>query len=144
MLTGVWTSVFELWYFPYGLTRPDENPRRPDGCNNLPISVFWKEILKLNWTLRVVWTGCWIVRTDASWSSLKLLDTKEGPIGNPRRPDGWCFSLMYVRTVWHVVRMAGDLDSWTSGRNDTSSGRLARNLNFWLANCAESFGNTSK
>jgi hypothetical protein len=32
-------------------------------------------------TLSVVRTSCWNVRTDASWSSSKLLDTKEGPDG---------------------------------------------------------------
>jgi len=100
MMTGVWTFGFELPYLPYGWTRPDGNPRHQNGCSNLPISVFWKEILKLDRTLRVVWAGCWIVRMDASWSSSKLLDTEEGLYR-------WCFSLMGIRTVWHVVRTAG-------------------------------------
>jgi hypothetical protein len=26
---------------------PDGIPRRPDGCSDIPITVFWKEILKL-------------------------------------------------------------------------------------------------
>jgi len=29
---------------------------------------FWKENLKLDRTLRVVQTSCWVVRTDASWN----------------------------------------------------------------------------
>jgi len=89
-----------------------------------------KEILKLDWTLRVVRMSCWIVWTDASWSSSKLLDTEEGSDGNPRRSDGWCFSLMCVRMVWHVIRSADALDSWASGRDDTSCGRLAGNRIF--------------
>jgi len=37
-------------------------------------------------TLSVVWTCCWNVRTDASWSCLKLLDTEEGPDGKFSSP----------------------------------------------------------
>jgi len=58
MITDVRTSGSELRYLPYGWARPEGNPRRPDDCSNLPISVFWKEFLKLDWTLRIVWTGC--------------------------------------------------------------------------------------
>jgi hypothetical protein len=144
MLTNVRTSGFELRYLPYGWAGPDESPRRPDGCSNLPISVFWKEILKLDRTLRVVRMCCWNVWTDASWSSSKLLDTEKGLDRNPRRSGGWCFSLMCVRMVWHVIRTASALDSWASGRYDTSFERLAGNRIFWLANCAESSGNTSE
>jgi hypothetical protein len=107
MMTGVRTSRFQLRYLPYRWAHPDRNPRCPDGCSNLPISVFWKEILMLDRTLRVVRTGCWIVWMDASWSSSKLLDIEEGPDGNPRRPDRWCFSLMCIRKVWHVVQTVG-------------------------------------
>jgi hypothetical protein len=142
MLTGIRTFGFELRYLPYGWVRPDRNPRRPDNCSILSISVFWKKILRLDRTLRVVRMGCWIVRTNASWSSSKLLDTKEGPDGNPCRPIGWCFSLKCVWTAWHVVRTADALDNWASEWYDTSSGRLAGNRIFWLANWAESSGNT--
>jgi len=38
------TSGFWMRYLPYGWARPDGNPHRPDGCNDLLISVFWKEI----------------------------------------------------------------------------------------------------
>jgi hypothetical protein len=98
----------------------------------------WKEILKLDRTLRVVRTSCWIVQTYASWSSSKLLNTEEGPDENPRLPDGWCFSLMCVWTVCHIVRTVYTLDSWAFRRYDTSSGRLAWKRIFWLANCVES------
>jgi hypothetical protein len=104
----------------------------------------WNEILKLDRNLRVVQMGCWNVRTDGSWSSSKLLDIEEGPDENPRRPDGWCIDDFGVRTVWHIVRMVGALDSWVSGRDDTSSGRLTGSRIFWLANCAESSENTSE
>jgi hypothetical protein len=109
-----------------------------------PYLCFGKKSWSFGRTLRVVRTGCWIVQTDASWSSSKLLDTEEGPDGNPRRPDGWCFSLMCVWMVWHVVRTAGALDSWASRRYDTLSGRLIGNRIFWLANCPESSGSTSE
>jgi len=104
----------------------------------------WKEILKLDRTLRVVRMGCWIVRTDASWSSSKLLDTKECPGGNPLRPDQWCFSLMWVRTIWHVLRTASALDNWESGRDDTSSGRLTGNRIFLTCKLCIIFWNTSE
>jgi hypothetical protein len=35
--TDVRTVEFELRFLPYGVARPDGNPRRPDGCSNLPI-----------------------------------------------------------------------------------------------------------
>jgi hypothetical protein len=107
MLAGVWTSRFELRYLSYGWVRPDGNSRRPNGCSNLLISVFWKEILKLDRTLRVIRTGCWNVQTNASWSNSKLLDTEKGQDGNLRCPDGCCYGQLGVRTVWHVVRTDG-------------------------------------
>jgi hypothetical protein len=136
-----WISIAIL---PYGWAYPDRDPHRPDGCSNLPISMFWKEILRLDRTLRIIRTGCWIVWTDASWSSSKLLEIEEGPDGNPCRLDGWYFSLMGVRTVCHVIRMADALDRWASEWFDTSSRRLVGNWIFWFANCAESSGNTSE
>jgi len=134
-------AIFNIWYTH---ARPDHDDWCPDSCSNLPISVFWKEILKLDRTLRVVRTGCWIVRMDTSWSNSKLLDTEDGLDGNPRHLDGWCFSLMCVRMVWHIVWTTSALDNWASGRYDTSSGQLAGNQIFWLANCAESSRNTSE
>jgi hypothetical protein len=80
---------------------------------------FWKENPKLDWTLSVVRTGCWVVWTDASWNK----------------------SFSIQRSVWtenHIVRTDDALVWRTSGRYDTSSGRLAGNWNLWLANSAES------
>jgi hypothetical protein len=56
MLTGVWTVEFELRLLPYGLARPDGNPRRPDGWSNLPRFDFGKN-LKLGRILSGVRTG---------------------------------------------------------------------------------------
>jgi hypothetical protein len=63
--------------------------------------------LEACWILRVVRTCCWNVQTDASWSSLKLLDTGEGLDGK--------FSSSGRMMLWR----------WASERYDTSSGRLA-------------------
>jgi hypothetical protein len=59
-------------------------------------------------------------------------------------PDRWCFEQMGFQKVWHVVRTAGALNRWASGRYDMSFGWLVRNRIFWVANCAESSGNTSE
>lgn len=111
--------------------RESTSPERLQQSSHICV---WKEILKLHRTLRVIRMGCWIVWTYASWSSSKLLDTEEGSDGNPRRSDGWCFSLMCVWTVCHIFRKVDALDNLASGRYDTSSGRLAGNRIFRLAN----------
>jgi hypothetical protein len=75
----------------------DGNPRRPDGCNNLPIFELGKN-LKLDRILRGV-------QTDASWNR--------------------SFSKQRsVRTEIHVVRTDDALVCRGSGRYDTSSERL--------------------
>jgi len=122
----IWIAILALWMSASG--RESTSSGRLQQSSHICV---WKEILKLDRTVRVVWTY-------ASWSSSKLLDTKEGSDGNPHRPDGWWFSLMCVRTVCHVVQTVDALDIWASGWYDTSSGRLARNRIFWLANCTES------
>jgi hypothetical protein len=105
----IWIAILALWMI--ASRRESTSSGRLQQSSHICI---WKEILKLDRTLRVVRTGSWIVWTYASWSSSKLLDIEEGPDGNPRRPDGWCFILMCVRTVchvvqtvWHVVQTAG-------------------------------------
>jgi len=161
---GEWSSGWLIWctQFPYLMhARPDHEDRRLDVWIWIEILALWlsvsgrestssgrlqqsshicvwKEILKLDRTLRVVRTSCLIVLTYGSWSSSKLLDTEEGLDGNPCRPDGWYVSLMCIQTVCHVVQTVDTLDSWASGRYDTSSRPLAGNQIFWLANCAES------
>jgi hypothetical protein len=104
MLTDVRTGEFELRFLPYKWARPEGNPRRPDSCNNLPIFELGKN-LKLDRILRGVRTGCWDVRTDASWNR--------------------SFSIQRsVRTEIHVVRTDDALVCRGSGRYDTSSERL--------------------
>jgi hypothetical protein len=74
----------------------------------------WKES-ETGWVLRGVRTGCWDVRTDASW-----IDTSRHSGGSERK----CMSsgrmmlgLIGVRTVWHVVRTNGSVVRWSSGRD---------------------------
>jgi hypothetical protein len=100
---------------------PDHADRRPDGC-------IWIAILALRrsasgrlhqssliWTLErkseadrsleVIRTGCWDVRSDASWNR--------------------SFSMQWrVRTEIHVVRMYDPWSVWVSRRYGTSSGRM--------------------
>jgi hypothetical protein len=66
---------------------------------------------EVGWTLRVVWTSCWNIWTDANWNKSKLLDIEEGPNmmilssgqmilmtvdrpdGTSHRPNRWCSGL---------------------------------------------------
>jgi len=111
-MTSIRTVEFELRFLPYGWARSDGNPRCPDGCSNLPLfelgrkSEASRSLSRLDGLLR---------RPDRCKLEQKLLDAEEGLDGNPRRPDGWCFGLLGVRTVWHFVRMAGTMDRWASG-----------------------------
>jgi hypothetical protein len=124
----IWIAILTLWMSVSG--RESTSSSRLRQSSHICV---WKEILKLDQTLRVV-------QTYASWSSSKLLDIEEGLDRNPRRPDGWCFSLMCIRTVCHVLLTVDAVDSWASGLYDTLSGRLVGNWIFWLANYAESSG----
>jgi hypothetical protein len=77
-----------MQYLPYGCARLDKNPRCPDDCSDLPITVFWKEILKLvehrGSSGRAAETsGQMQVGAVRSFST-----TEEGPDKNLRRPDG--------------------------------------------------------
>jgi hypothetical protein len=100
----------------------------------------------LIWTWKEIWSYSitesrldgLLRRPDGCKLEQKLLDAEEGLDENPHCPDGWCFGLSGVWTVWHFIRTAGTMDKWASGRDGTSSGRLAGNRNLWLANSAES------
>jgi hypothetical protein len=108
-LTDVRTVIFELQFLPYIWARPD-------GCINLPLFRTWKES-KANQSLKGVQTGCWDVRTDASWNKsfsiqyrvwmekyvVRTVDawSVERPDGMTRRLDGWT------------------VDRWASGRDGT-------------------------
>jgi hypothetical protein len=75
-------------YLPYESTRPDGNARHPDGCSDLPITVFWKEIPLLV-EHRVVsrraaeTSGPMQVGTVQSFSTQRKVQTESS-----RRPDG--------------------------------------------------------
>jgi len=106
MLTGVRTSGLWMRYLPYGWARPDGNPRRSDGCSDLPITMFWKEILKLveYW----VSSGC-VAETSGRMQVgvVRNFSTQwKVRTGSSRHPDGCCLEQMDVRTVWHVVLTA--------------------------------------
>jgi len=66
------------------------------------------------------------VRTDASWNrSFSIQWRVPTEIHVVWTDDAWSVG---VQTVWHVVRTDGTVDRWASGWDDTSSGRLTRNL----------------
>jgi hypothetical protein len=121
MLTSVRTSRFWMRYLPYGWARTVGKLRRPDGCSNLPITTFWKEILKL--------VEHWVSFRRAAETSRRMqaiaiqnfLTQGNVRTESSHRPDGWCFRQMGVgthrpdswhfgqtgvRTVWHAVRTA--------------------------------------
>jgi len=107
-MTGVQTSGFELRYLPYGWARPD-------GCSNLPISVFWKK----SWSLIEHWE-----------SSGRAAESS----GRMQATVVWSFSTqMKVRTGIDVIRTDDALVWSASGWYDTSSGRLM----LWIAGCPD-------
>jgi hypothetical protein len=146
-----WSSGRLIWFtqFPYlMLARPDHVDWRPDvwilnGILALWMSASGRESTSSKWlqqsshncvlernpkacrTLRFVRTCCWNVRTDISWSSSKLLGTKEGLDGK--------FSSSGRMMVWTVGRPDG-----MTRRPDGWQGTEF----FWLVNCTESFGST--
>jgi hypothetical protein len=128
MLTDVRTVVYELRFLPYLWARLDGKPHCLDGCINLPLYWTWKES-EADRSLIGVRTGCWeseqmqagteasrysggsgrkehVVRMDDAWSVGR-------PDGMTHCPDGWT------------------VDRGAYGRDDTSSGRLTGNLNFF-------------
>jgi hypothetical protein len=90
-------------------------------CINLPIFWTWKES-EADRSLMDVRTGCWEVRTDASWNrsfSIQwrvrtkryIIWTDDAGLSGIRSGwthhlDGWNSEQMDVRTGWHVVRTA--------------------------------------
>jgi hypothetical protein len=92
-----------------------------ERCINLPIFRTWKES-EGDWSLMDVWTGCWDVRTDASWNrsfSIQwrvrteryVFRTDNAGLSGVRsgwthRPCLWNNGQMDVRMGWHVVRTA--------------------------------------
>jgi hypothetical protein len=150
--------------FPYLLNAlPDQTDWRPDGCIWIAILALcmsasgqestpsgrlhqssliwtWKENLKLidHWTSsgratemsRRMQVGIEASRYSEE-SGKKFTSSGRMMLG-----------LSGVRTVWHVVRTAGIVDRWASGLDDTSSGQLAGNGLFWLAESFETLLNS--
>jgi hypothetical protein len=69
----------------------------------------------------------------------KLLDTVKGSNGNTRRQDGWWLICLASK---RYGTSSGRMDKWAFGRDDTSSGRLAGNRLFWLAESSETLMNS--
>jgi len=106
MKTSVRTYGFWMRYLPYGWAHPDGNLHCPDGCSDLPISVFWKEILKLveHWMSSgnaAKTSGR--MQTGTIWS---LSTQRKVRMESSRRLDGLCFGQLGVRTVYHIVLTA--------------------------------------
>jgi hypothetical protein len=96
MKSGVRMSEFWMRYLPYGRARPDGNPHHIDGCNDLPISVLWKEIPQLveHW----VSSGRMQAGTVRSFSTQRKVRMESS-----RCSDIWCFGQLDVWMVYHVV-----------------------------------------
>jgi hypothetical protein len=115
-ITDFRTVIFELRFLPYIWVRPDGKPHRPNGCINLPLFWTWKES-EADRSFRGVRTGCWDVRTDASWNGSFLIQYRSGR--KYTSSGRMMLGLSGVWTVWHVVRKDGTMDKWASGRDGT-------------------------
>jgi hypothetical protein len=73
----------------------------------------WKES-EADRSLMDVRTGCWEVRTDASWNRSFSIQCRVRTERYVVRMDD--AGLSGIRTVWHVVQTNGAMDRWTSGR----------------------------
>jgi hypothetical protein len=85
----------------------------------------WKES-EADRSLMDIRTGCWEVRTDASWNRSFSIQCRVRTKRYVVQTDD--AGLSGVRTVWHVVQTNGAMDRWVFGRDNTSSGRLTWNL----------------
>jgi hypothetical protein len=132
-LTDLRTVIFELRFLPYVWARPDGNPRRPDGRSNLPLNWTWKES-EADRSLRGVRTGCWDVRTDASWnSSFSKQWRSRRKMYVVRMDDAWAVKRLDGMSR-HVVQTDGTVGRWASGRDGSIVQTADREPKiFWLA-----------
>jgi hypothetical protein len=143
--SGPWQAVvqtvtFELRFLPYEWAHPDGNPRCPNGWSNLPLNWTWKES-EADRSLRGVRTGCWDVRTYASWNSSFSIQWRSGR--KYTSSGRMMLSLSGVRMVWHIVRTDGTVDRLVSRRDGTIFRTADREPEiFWLAE--RIFWNSSK
>jgi hypothetical protein len=130
MLTDVRTVVFELPFLPYVWARPNGNPRRPDGCINLPLFELGKKIW--SWSIIGRHPDGLLRCPDGCKLELKLHDTVEGPDENPRHPDEWCLVCRASRRNGTSSGQLELVDRWASERDGTSSERLSGNRFFLI------------
>jgi len=104
----IWIAILALWSSASG--RESTSSGRLQQSSHIWT---WKEIWSLITESR---PDGLLSRSNGCKLEQKLLNIDECPDGNPRRPDGWCFGLSGIRMGWHVVRMAGTMDRWASGR----------------------------
>jgi hypothetical protein len=118
-LSDVRTVHFELRFLPYGDTRLDGIPHRPDGWLIFPF-LNLERISEPFRGLIGVRTCCWNVWMEKAGTEASRYDvgvqTEEArrpdrwclsvwsSDGMTRRPDGWNSRQMGVRTGWHIVR----------------------------------------
>jgi hypothetical protein len=113
-LTDVLTVLFELQFLPYVWVCLDGNPRRPDGCINLPMFEIGKKIW--SWSITRCRPDGLLCHLDGCKLAQKLLDVVEGPDGKPRRPDSWCL------VCWRPDNMACRPDGWSYGQMSVRTG----------------------
>jgi hypothetical protein len=119
--SDIWIAILALFMCASG--RETTSSKR---CINLPIFWTWKES-EADQSLMDFRTGCYDVRTDASWNRSFSIQWRVWTERHVVRMDD--AGLFGVRTGWHVIRTDGTVDRWAFGRDDTSSGRLIGNLN---------------
>lgn len=113
-LTEVRTVNFELWFLPYGDTRPDGIPHRPDGWLIFPFLELGK-IQRTVWELIGVCTCCWNVRTEQAGTEASRYSVGV-QMEEARRPDGWC------STVWRPDGMTYLPDRWNNVQRGVRTG----------------------
>jgi hypothetical protein len=119
------TVIFELRFLPYVWSRPDGKPHRPDGVSIFPYSELGKNLKLINhW---------WSSERAAEMSGRMQAGTEASRYseGSGRKDMSSVRMMLFCLASGqdeHVVRTDGTVDRWTSGWDDTSSGRLAGNL----------------
>jgi hypothetical protein len=78
--------------------------RRPDVLLKRPDGCKLDRTFSIQYSVRTEWSHC---------------------------PDGWCWSVLAVRTVEHVVRTDGTVDRWASGRDGSIVRTADRELEFF-------------
>jgi hypothetical protein len=112
----IWIAIFALLRRVFG--RDTTSSGRLDDLSFIGT---WKES-ETGRVPRGIRTGCWDVRTDASW--IKPSRLSGGSRQKCTSSGRMMLGLTGVQTIWHVVRTNGIVVRWTSGR-DGSIVRMA-------------------